>query len=315
MKETGILVSCSDYHIFKKMKMTRRQALEHYLATISDAFEAGVIPRCHLEDITRADFYGFVVPFVNELQKLSERAGIPVKIRACDTMGYGVPYTEAAMPRSVAGIIYGLQHYSDVPSEFLEWHGHNDFYKAVANASTAWLYGACAVNCSLLGIGERTGNIPLEAMVFEYASLRGSMDGMEPTVITEIAEFFQKDIGYDVPVMTPFVGKHFNSTRAGIHADGLMKDAEIYTIFDTEKLLNRPATVEISNTSGTAGIAYWINTNYRLSPCEEIQKNDPLVLELKRWVDGEYDAERQTMISRKEMEEMIEQLAPGRFTV
>jgi len=315
LKETGILVSCSDYHIFKKMKMTRRQALEHYLATISDAFEAGVIPRCHLEDITRADFYGFVVPFVNELQKLSERAGIPVKIRACDTMGYGVPYTEAAMPRSVAGIIYGLQHYSDVPSEFLEWHGHNDFYKAVANASTAWLYGACAVNCSLLGIGERTGNIPLEAMVFEYASLRGSMDGMEPTVITEIAEFFQKDIGYDVPVMTPFVGKHFNSTRAGIHADGLMKDAEIYTIFDTEKLLNRPATVEISNTSGTAGIAYWINTNYRLSPCEEIQKNDPLVLELKRWVDGEYDAERQTMISRKEMEEMIEQLAPGRFTV
>ena len=50
LKETGILVSCSDYHIFKKMKMNRRQALEHYLATISDAFEAGVIPRCHLEE-------------------------------------------------------------------------------------------------------------------------------------------------------------------------------------------------------------------------------------------------------------------------
>ena len=86
------------------------------------------------------------------------------------------------------GIIYGLQQYSDVPSECLEWHGHNDFYKAVVNASTAWLYGACAVNCSLLGIGERTGNIPLEAMVFEYASLRGSLDGMDPTVITEIAD-------------------------------------------------------------------------------------------------------------------------------
>ncbi len=315
LKETGILVSCSDYHIFKKMKMTRKQALEHYLATISDAFEAGVIPRCHLEDITRADFYGFVVPFVNELQNLSRQAGIPVKIRACDTMGYGVPYTEAAMPRSVAGIIYGLQHYSDVPSEHLEWHGHNDFYKAVSNASTAWLYGACAVNCSLLGIGERTGNIPLEAMVFEYASLRGSMDGMEPTVITEIAEFFQKDIGYKVPAMTPFVGKHFNSTRAGIHADGLMKDAEIYTIFDTQKLLNCPPTVEISSTSGTAGIAYWINQNYCLSPGQEISKNDPLILELKRWVDREYEADRQTMISRKELEEKIESLAPGRFVV
>ena len=265
IRETGILVSCSDYHIFKKMKMTRKQAMDYYLATVADAFEAGVVPRCHLEDITRADFYGFVVPFVNELQKLSRQADIPVKIRACDTMGYGIPYTEAALPRSVAGIIYGLQQYSDVPSECLEWHGHNDFYKAVVNASTAWLYGACAVNCSLLGIGERTGNIPLEAMVFEYASLRGSLDGMDPTVITEIADYFQHEIGYDIPPMTPFVGRDFNATRAGIHADGLLKDAEIYTIFDTEKLLNRPASVQVGKTSGLAGIAYWINQNYHLT--------------------------------------------------
>ncbi len=313
IKETGILVSCSDYHIFKKMKMTRRQALDHYLAAVSDAFDAGVIPRCHLEDITRADFYGFVVPFVNELQNLSKQAGIPVKIRACDTMGYGVPYTEAAMPRSVAGIIYGLQHYADVPSECLEWHGHNDFYKAVSNASTAWLYGACAVNCSLLGIGERTGNIPLEAMVFEYASLRGSLDGMDPTVITEIGEYFQKEIGYDVPVMTPFVGRNFNSTRAGIHADGLLKDAEIYTIFDTKKLLNRPALVEISKTSGLAGIAYWINQQYGLTGEDELSKKDPLIISIKEWIDQQYEEGRQTVISHKEMEELIEKFAPGRL--
>ena len=224
IKETGILVSCSDYHIFRKMKMTRRQVVDYYMETIRDAFEAGVVPRCHLEDITRADFYGFVVPFVNEIMNLSKEAGIPVKIRACDTMGYGVPYTEAALPRSVAGIMYGLQHYSGVPSEMLEWHGHNDFYKAVANASTAWLYGASAVNCSLLGIGERTGNVPLEAMVFEYASLRGSLDGMDPTAITEIARYFRDEMGYDIPPMTPFVGDSFNVTKAGIHADGLIKD-------------------------------------------------------------------------------------------
>ena len=150
----------------------------------------------------------------------------------------------------MAGIIYGLQHYSDVPSEHLEWHGHNDFYKGVANASTAWLYGACAVNCSLLGIGERTGNVPLEAMVFEYASLRGSLDGMDTTVITEIADYFKNEIGYNIPPMTPFVGSAFNVTRAGVHADGLMKDEEIYTIFDTKKILNKPATVQISKTSG-----------------------------------------------------------------
>ena len=313
IKETGILVSCSDYHIFKKMNMTRKQAMDHYLATIKDAFDAGIVPRCHLEDITRADFYGFVVPFVNEIQKLSRDAKIPVRIRACDTMGYGVPYTEAAMPRSVAGIIYGLQHYSDVPSEYLEWHGHNDFYKAVANASTAWLYGACAVNCSLLGIGERTGNVPLEAMVFEYASLRGSLDGMDPTVITEIADYFRNEIGYTVPDMAPFVGRNFNVTRAGIHADGLMKDEEIYTIFDTKKLLNRAPAVQIGKASGLAGIAYWINQNYNLTEENALEKRDPIVIAMKQWIDELYEDGRQTVLSNGELEAKLKELDPMRF--
>lgn len=313
IRETGILVSCSDYHIFKKLKMTRKQALDHYLSAVALAFEAGVMPRCHLEDITRADFYGFVVPFVNELMKMSQDAGIPVKIRACDTMGYGVPFTEVALPRSVPGIIYGLKHYSDVPSEMLEWHGHNDFYKAVTNASTAWLYGACAVNCSLLGIGERTGNIPLEAMIIEYASLRGSLDGMDATVITEIAEYFKNKMGYEIPPMTPFVGRNFNVTRAGIHADGLLKDEEIYNIFNTDKILNRRPAVMLSKTSGLAGIAYWINENYRLSASEAIDKRDELVVKLKDWIDSEYEGGRQTSLSTHEIEEKIEELSGGRF--
>ena len=314
IRETGILVSCSDYHIFKKLKMTRKQAMDHYLATVKDAFDAGVMPRCHLEDITRADFYGFVVPFVNELSNLSKQAGIPVKIRACDTMGYGVPYTEVAIPRSVAGIIYGLQHYAEVPSELLEWHGHNDFYKAVANATTAWLYGASSVNCSLLGIGERTGNVPLEAMVFEYASLRGSLDGMNPQAITEIAEYFKKNMGYDIPPMTPFVGKNFNVTRAGIHADGLLKDEEIYNIFNTKKILGRPASVMISKTSGLAGIAYWINQNYNLAENEQVSKKDPIVIAVKEWVDKEYEDGRTASLSTQELEEKIEQLSGGKLS-
>ena len=312
IKETGILVSCSDYHIFKKLGMTRSQALEHYLEIISEALELGICPRCHFEDITRADFYGFVVPFVNEIQRLSQESGIPIRIRACDTMGYGEPYSEVALPRSVPGIIYGLQHYSDVPSEMLEWHGHNDFHKAVANATCAWLYGASAVNASMLGIGERTGNVPLEAMVFEYASLRGTLDGMDPTVITEIAEYFQKEIGYDIPPMTPFVGENFNVTRAGIHADGMIKDEEIYNIFDTQKLLGRPAGVTVSPTSGLAGIAYWINCHYRLTGAEAVTKKDPMVAYIKEWVDAQYAEGRQTVISSKELEQLIIRYRKGK---
>lgn len=61
------------------------------------------------------------------------------------------------------------------------------------NSATAWLYGASSVNCSLLGIGERTGNTPLEAMVIEYAQLRGTLDGMDPTVIRDIADYYERD--------------------------------------------------------------------------------------------------------------------------
>ncbi len=311
IRETGMLVSCSDYHIFKKLKMTRREAMEHYLAAVKDAFYAGVVPRCHLEDITRADFYGFVVPFVNELMKLSEEAKIPVRIRACDTMGYGVPYTEVALPRSVAGIIYGLQHYSGVSSQYLEWHGHNDFYKSVANAATAWLYGASGVNCSLLGIGERTGNVPLEAMVFEYASLRGSLDGMDTRAITKIARYFKEEIGYEIPPMTPFVGSKFNETRAGIHADGLLKDEEIYNIFNTEKLLDRPAKVSVNKNSGLAGIACWLNQHYPLGGDKRLQKHDMIVEKLKVWVDEQYEDGRTASISDAELENKVLELSGG----
>ena len=184
IKETGILVSCSDYHIYKKMKLDRQGALDKYLAIVKSALDNGIVPRCHFEDITRADFYGFVVPFAYELMRLSEEYATPVKIRACDTLGYGVTYPGSALPRSVPGIIYGLNYYAGIPSEWLEWHGHNDFYKAVVNATTAWLYGCSGVNCSLLGIGERTGNCPTEAMCIEYAQMKGTTDGMDLTVIT-----------------------------------------------------------------------------------------------------------------------------------
>ncbi len=310
VKETGILVSCSDYHIFKKMNMTRRQAMEMYLRTVRSALDLGIVPRCHFEDLTRADFYGFVVPFASELMRLSEESGIPIKIRICDTMGFGVSFPGASLPRSVPGIIYGLRHYANVPSEQLEWHGHNDFYKVVTNASTAWLYGSAAVNCAVLGIGERTGNCPLEAMAIEYAAFRGTTDGMDLTAITEIAEYFENEIGVEISPRTPFVGKTFNTTRAGIHADGMLKDEEIYNIFDTAKILNRPPLVAVDSFSGVAGIAHWIKGYYGLSDAQALDKHDPVVVEMKKRVDALYEQGRNTVMTTGELRAMLAEVAP-----
>ena len=311
--ETGVLVSCSDYHIFNKMHLTRRQAMDKYLGIVKSALEYGIRPRCHFEDITRADFYGFVVPFAGALMDLSRESGIPIKIRACDTMGYGVSYPGTALPRSVQGIIYGLRHYAEVPSEQLEWHGHNDFYKVVSNAATAWLHGCSSINCSLLGIGERTGNCPLEAMAIEYQSLRGDDGGMDLTAITEIADYMEREIGLEISPRQPFVGRHFNVTRAGIHADGMLKDEEIYNIFNTAKLLNRPASVAVDSRGGTASIAHWLNNYFRLTGDNTIDKTDPLIIDMRARVDELYAKGRNTVMGDEELEVMVRRCDQNRY--
>ncbi|EOD00739.1 hypothetical protein [Caldisalinibacter kiritimatiensis] len=306
IKETGMLMSCSDYHIFKKLKMNRKEALNNYLQIAEEALASGIKPRCHLEDITRADFFGFVIPLVSNLMELSRKYKTEVKIRACDTLGLGVPYVGVELPRSIPAIIHGLKYYCGVPSESLEWHGHNDFYLVVTNSTTAWLYGASSVNATLFGIGERTGNCPLEAMLIQYAQLSGTMKNMNLNIITEIAEYFQQEMNYKIHPRTPFVGSEFNVTKAGIHADGLLKDEEIYNAFDTEKILNKPVVVAVNQYSGLAGIAAWINSYFRIKGVDKIQKNDPRVFQIKKWIDDQYDNGRTSSIRNKELKKIVE---------
>ena len=172
--EVGLLTSMSDYHIFLKLGKTREQAMNDYLKVVTKALEWGIVPRCHFEDVTRADIYGFCLPFARKLMELSHEASMPIKIRLCDTMGYGVPFPGAALPRSVQRIVRAFTDEAGVPGAWLEWHGHNDFHKVLVNGVTAWLYGCGGVNGTLMGFGERTGNAPLEALGIELdeASMR-----------------------------------------------------------------------------------------------------------------------------------------------
>lgn len=313
LKETGILTSVSDYHIFLKLGKNRRTAMIDYLRVMEAAMAEGVKPRCHFEDITRADIYGFVVPLAQELMRLAQEGGMTVKIRLCDTLGLGVPYPGTALPRSVPKLIHALVEDAGIPSEELEWHGHNDFHKVLINSTTAWLYGCSGINGSLLGFGERTGNAPIEGLIIDYISLTGDQNGVEPSVITEIRNYYERVIGEHIPKNYPFVGAEFNTTRAGIHADGLLKNEEIYNIFNTKKILNRPLTVTINDKSGVAGIAQWINAYFALPEGERLDKRHPGVARLYKWVKDEYDQGRTTDISSEEMEKRARKYLPELF--
>ena len=313
LKETGILTSVSDYHIFLKLKKNRRVVLREYLSIVSAALDLGIIPRCHFEDVTRADIYGFCVPFAQDIMRLSEESKLPVKIRLCDTMGFGVPYPVAALPRCVPKIIRAMIDDAGVPSEYLEWHGHNDFHKGFINATTAWLHGCAAANGTLLGFGERTGNPPIEGLIIEYISLMGDNNGVDPTMITEIRNYFERVIGVHIPSNMPFVGADFNATSAGVHADGILKNEEIYNIFNTAKILNRPISVSVNDKSGLAGIAQWINSHFALTGKDKIEKTHPGVAKINRWVTKQYEDGRTTAISDQEMEKVTRKYLPEVF--
>jgi len=310
LSETGMLTSCSDYHIFRKLKMDRRQAMERYCEVVDAALSAGVRPRCHLEDVTRADLDGFVLPFVERLLEMGRQVPeeLTPKVRLCDTMGFGISYPGAALPRSIPKLIYKLNREVGVPSARLEWHGHNDFHKVLINGATAWLYGCDALNATIFGYGERTGNPPLEGAVLEYVALKGDLCGVHAPAITELADYV-RSIGFPIPDNYPFVGRHFNTTRAGIHAGGLRQDERIYNIFDTAALLGRPPRVAITDKSGTDGVVMWVNEYFGLTGEQRVNKMK--IHKLARWVMDQYDKQgRLTAISDEELEAKTQQLLP-----
>jgi isopropylmalate/homocitrate/citramalate synthase len=313
LRETGILTSVSDYHIFYKLNSSRAKIMEKYLAIVRAALDKGITPRCHFEDITRSDIYGFCVPFAIELMKLREETSIDIKIRLCDTLGFGVTYPGAALPRSVPKLVRAMIDDAGVPGKLLEWHGHNDFHKVLINASTAWLYGCSAANGTLLGFGERTGNAPIEGLIIEHISLMGHENGVDTTAITDIANYFSQELGYKIPHNYPFVGSDFNATSAGIHADGLIKNEEIYNIFNTGKILSRPVSITITDKTGIAGVAYWVNSRLRLEGDRAINKRHPGIVKIHKRIMQEYDGGRVTSISRKEMEQWARQYLPEYF--
>lgn len=314
LKETGILTSVSDYHIFLKLGKDRVKTAAGYLKVVEKALEWGIIPRCHFEDITRADIYGFCIPLAQNLMEMSKASGLPVKIRLCDTMGYAVPYPGASLPRCTAKIVRAFTDDAEVPGNWLEWHGHNDFHKALVNTVTAWLYGCSGANGTLLGYGERTGNAPVEALAIEYISLTGEDDAAGTQTIAEIGEYFEKTLGFVIPDNYPFIGRDFNATKAGVHVDGLLKNEEIYNIFDTRQILNRPVSIIVTDKSGRAGVAYWINNNFKLRGTQQVDKRHPAVGKIHDRILKAYENGRTTSFSNQEMWKLVKRHLPQLFS-
>ena len=261
IKETGMLASSSDHHIFDKLRFhSKEEAIEKYLQPIITACENGMVPRVHLEDTTRADIYGWVIPFIQRVLKETEGKA---KFRLCDTIGMGSPDPFAALPMGIPRLTTTLL--KETGAE-LEYHGHNDFGLATSNSLAFWQYGGTKVNVAFGGLGERSGNTALEQVLANYIRSYGD-PGFDLTALAAIADLISAEVR-PLPSNAPMIGDVFSS-QAGLHQTGLQRqqDAEggyIYLAYDPAVVgkdnqeLNR-----IGHLSGMDGIVSLLNREHQ----------------------------------------------------
>ena len=89
-----------------------------------------------------------------------------------------------------------------------------------------------------------------------------------------------------------------------MHADGLLKNEEIYNVFDTATMLNRPVSVALTDKSGRSGIVLWIHNSIGRGAAS-LTKDHPGVAKILEWIQAEYDEGRTTTISDREMLEQV----------
>jgi isopropylmalate/homocitrate/citramalate synthase len=258
VKETGMLASSSDHHIFDKLGYhSKEEAIDKYLKPILTACEYDITPRVHLEDTTRADIHGWVIPFIRTVLDATEGRA---KFRVCDTIGWGVPDPYAAMPQGIPRLISTLREETGAE---LEFHGHNDFGLATANSLAAWRYGCRRVNVVFAGLGERTGNTSLEQIVAAYIRIYGD-PGFNLTVLSEMAALVERNL-IPLPRTAPIVGEVF-TTQAGIHQAGVARQANapgglIYLAYDPALVGRTEAERSVVGAmSGSEGIVSMLNS-------------------------------------------------------
>jgi isopropylmalate/homocitrate/citramalate synthase len=303
VRETGMLASASDYHTFHKFKPGgRNQAAQTYLDAVKMTLDAGIRPRLHLEDATRAPM-DFMRPFIENVREISAPYGLQLrpKFRVCDTMGLGLPYEDVALPRSIPRIFEEMRRLGLQPAD-LEFHPHNDTWLIVANCLAAIRSGCAVINGTSLGKGERTGNAPLEAVLLHLIGM-GYFREKQPdfTALNELVDLYA-EMGEPVPPRYPLYGRDAHRTRAGIHADGLNKFWWMYAPFNVPQLLGRPLEVSLTKESGLAGLIFVIRQHTGL----ELAKDDPRLQRTYAWLMQEFDNGRQTSVEWEELAPIFE---------
>ncbi len=303
IEETGILMSVSDSHIIDKMGLPNREAAEEkYLDALQYAVDHGLRTRAHIEDMTRADNYGFVFPLVEKLIEIDPDC----IIRLCDTLGMGIPFEGVDEPYGIPSMVKYLHDEMNVKN--IETHVHDDFGLGMANTMAGYWHGANWSSLTFLGIGERAGNTEIEKVVlFLHERIEG-FDKYNLEAVTEFARFMEKEIGIRVPRNKAVVGKNIFAHESGIHTAGVIKNPFTYEAYLPE-LVGGKRLLLIGDSSGLEVLRHKVEEtlNELMGVRAKVMKRDPRLKEIQDHIHRLYDEElRVSSISDEELRGYVE---------
>ena len=303
IEETGILMSVSDSHVIDKMGLPSREAAEEkYLDALQYAVDHGLRTRAHIEDMTRADNYGFVFPLVEKLIEIDPDC----IIRLCDTLGMGVPFEGVDEPYGIPSMVKYLHDEMNVKN--IETHVHDDFGLGMANTLAGYWHGANWSSLTFLGIGERAGNTEIEKVVlFLHERIEG-FDKYNLEAVTEFARFMEREIGIRVPRNKAVVGKNIFAHDSGIHTAGVIKNPFTYEAYLPE-LVGGKRLLLIGDSSGLEVLRHKVEEtlNELMGVRAKVMKRDPRLKEIQDHIHRLYDQElRVSSISDEELRGYVE---------
>jgi homocitrate synthase NifV len=263
----SISTDTSDMALEFKLKMTKEQQLAKLVDCVEFAKQQGVYVCFNAGDATRTP-----VDYLVEFARAGKSAGGD-RFRICDTIGILTP---AASRRLVHEVMSRVR--IDV-----EFHAHNDFGLAVANALAACEAASefrdrkLWVSTTVNGLGERAGNVPLEVFIMNLHTHYG-VDKYSTEHILPLCKHVEKASGLNIPLNSPIVGENMFTHKSGIHVDGILKNPQLYEAFDPAKL-GATRKIALGKHSGKASIVHKLSELGLSAPPELLE---PIRIEVSK---------------------------------
>ncbi len=250
-----LFTSISDIHLKNKLNISREENLEKSLELIDYAHKLGLNVDFAGEDATRADI-NYVINFINTISKKVDY------FLPCDTLGILTPFQTYKFITKIkqnCNCNIGL-------------HIHNDFGQATANTLAGLEAGADLFSGTFNGIGERTGNAPIEEVVIALKVQYGINLNLKYEMINEISKLVEEYSGVMLQKHKPISGRNAFSHESGIHVDGILKYPKNYENFNPA-IIGRERSILFGKHSGKCGLRYLFGNKFPDKVLDSILEN------------------------------------------